>query len=98
MKDTESCPEAQIPLAPLRGQGQAKGNFQMDQLFSECLEERNVPRGAESVDRPLTSLLGPVCVVTGCGRAWTGLSFPARVPWNDREAGEGLWLGLPCPL
>lgn len=66
----------------------------MDQLLSERLGERNVPHGARSVDRSLTSLLGPWCIGNGWVRAWSGLSFPAGVPWNAREAGAGLWLPL----
>lgn len=83
---------------PCRGQGQAKGIFQMDQLLSECLGERNVPHGSESVDRSLTSLLSPWCIGSSWVRAWIGLSFPVGVPQTAREAGAGLWLGLPCPF
>lgn len=86
----ESCPG---PSGPTQGPG--TGIFQMDQLISDCLGERNVPHSAESVDRSLTSLLGPLCIGSGCVRAGVGLSFPAEVPWNAGEAGAGLCLALP---
>lgn len=59
----------------------------MDQLLSECLEERNVPHSAENVDRSLTSLLGPLCIGNSSVRTWIGLSFSC---WSAMEC-SGSW-------